>query len=69
MNEKRIAAEMLEIREMAGHDRQAVQKWGRMLNALIEVLAEKDVTDKAEVMAKVYERLNHEVAASMPEGA
>jgi len=34
----------------------ALCKWGRMLNALIVVLEQKRITDKDEIMMKVYER-------------
>ena len=34
----------------------ALCKWGRMLNALIALLEEKNITNKDEILMKVYER-------------
>jgi len=58
--EERLSAEMDSLREQVVRDRATLCKWGRMLNALLAVLGEKDVASKGEVMAKVYERLDEQ---------
>ena len=46
-----------DLREKVRQQGFALCKWGRMLNALIAVLEDKDIAGKDEVMMKVYERL------------
>jgi hypothetical protein len=50
-------AEVHALQERVRQQEQVTAKWGRMLNALVEVLGEKGLAGKDELMAKVYERL------------
>ena len=45
-------------REEFTGDRAALYKWGRILKALLAILEDKGITNKTEVMAKVYQQLN-----------
>jgi hypothetical protein len=58
----------LSLSEELRHQRQALCKWGRMLNALIALLEDKGVTSKGEVLIQVYERLNGSARPERAEG-
>ena len=52
-----LIREVRELGQILDAQAQKLSKWGLEQNALIAALAEKGYVNKAEVMAKVYERL------------
>jgi len=52
-----LPSEVRSLREKLRDHGHTLAKWGRMLNALLDLLEEKGIASKDEVLAKVYERL------------
>ena len=53
-----VECQVQSLREAVAQEGCALRKWGRMLNALLAILEEKQITCKDDVMAKVYEKLD-----------
>jgi len=64
----RLLSEVRALREKLRDHGYTLAKWGRMLNALLDLLEEKGIASKDEVLVKVYERLRDSGALERGDG-
>jgi hypothetical protein len=64
-----LLSEVRSLREKLRDHGYTLAKWGRMLNALLDLLEEKGIASKDEVMMKVYARLRDSGALERNEEA